>query len=142
MDSDSLLRLTHALVEAPSPTGDEGPALAVAEQLLRDSGLRVTRQAVTPGRHNLFAAAGSAPRAILVTHLDTVPGALPIRRDGDTLFGRGSCDAKGAAAAMIGAARTLLARGRSDFGLLQVIARDHRAATPSRRPERAPGRHA
>ena len=121
MDADSLLHFAHALVEAPSPTGDEGPALAVAEQLLRDSGLRVTRQAVTPGRHNLFAAAGSAPRAILVTHLDTVPGDPPIRRDGDTLFGRGSCDAKGAAAAMIGAARTLVARGRSGFGLLFVV---------------------
>ena len=37
------------------------------------------------------------------THIDTVPPHLPVERDGDTLRGRGTCDAKGPLAAMLAA---------------------------------------
>jgi acetylornithine deacetylase len=115
------LAVASALVEAPSPSGDEGPVLRVAESLLREAGLHVVRQDVGgPGRFNLFAALGT-PRAVLTTHLDTVPGVIPLRVDGDTLHGRGACDAKGVAAAMIGAASDLRARGIRDFGVLFVV---------------------
>ena len=37
------------------------------------------------------------------------------------MYGRGSCDAKGIAAAMIGAANELVSEGRNDVGLLFVV---------------------
>ena len=45
---------------------------------------------------------GSGPREImLLGHIDTVPGFIPVRREGDRLFGRGAVDAKGPLAAAI-----------------------------------------
>ena len=44
-----------------------------------------------------------APVVTLSTHLDTVPPWVPPRLEGDRLFGRGACDAKGIAAAMMAA---------------------------------------
>lgn len=44
------------------------------------------------------------PTIMLIGHMDTVPGYLPVRINGDELTGRGSVDAKGALATMIWAA--------------------------------------
>lgn len=45
---------------------------------------------------------GSGPREVmLLGHIDTVPGFIPVRRQGNRLFGRGAVDAKGPMAAAI-----------------------------------------
>ena len=78
---------------------------------------------MSEGRDDVFATAGPAdplPRVTLSTHLDTVPPFIPPRIDGDVLRGRGSCDAKGIAAAMICAAERLRARD-IHVGLLFVV---------------------
>ena len=41
---------------------------------------------------------------LLLGHIDTVPGEIPVRREGDALYGRGSVDAKGPFAAFVMAA--------------------------------------
>jgi acetylornithine deacetylase len=121
MDGTTLLETTRSLVEAPSPSGEEGPALLVAEALFQRVGLEVERQVVGEnGRWNLLARSGR-PRSVLVTHIDTVPGNPPVRREGDTLYGRGACDAKGILASMAGAASALRNKGRTDFGVLAVV---------------------
>ena len=43
------------------------------------------------------------PHTVLNTHLDTVAPHLPYERDGDTVRGRGACDAKGPLAALLAA---------------------------------------
>lgn len=44
---------------------------------------------------------------VLLGHMDTVPGDIPVRREGNLLYGRGSVDAKGPLAAfVVAAART------------------------------------
>jgi acetylornithine deacetylase len=48
-----------------------------------------------------------APLVTLSTHLDTVPPFIPPRLEGSKIHGRGACDAKGIAAAMICAAERL-----------------------------------
>jgi LysW-gamma-L-lysine carboxypeptidase len=49
---------------------------------------------------------------VLLGHMDTVPGVVPIRRDGDRLYGRGAVDAKGPLAAfVVAAARAALEPG-------------------------------
>ncbi len=90
-----------------STTGSEGEVIAFTERLLSERGWVVRRIPVSEGRDDLFAAMGKAHSATLSTHLDTVPPYIPPRLDGRSLCGRGSCDAKGIAAAMICAADRL-----------------------------------
>jgi LysW-gamma-L-lysine carboxypeptidase len=54
----------------------------------------------------------SAKELVLLGHIDTVAGIVPIRREGDLFYGRGSVDAKGPLAAFtIAAARASLPAG-------------------------------
>jgi acetylornithine deacetylase len=85
--------------------------IALVERLLSSRGWRVTRIPVTAGRDDLFATKRDGPCVTLSTHLDTVPPYVAPRVDATRLWGRGACDAKGIAAAMISAAERLDARG-------------------------------
>jgi acetylornithine deacetylase/succinyl-diaminopimelate desuccinylase-like protein len=107
---DEVLTVATALMAAESTSGAEGPAITVAERYLSTRGWRTTRIPVTPGRDDLFATSSDAPVVTLSTHLDTVPPFIPPRIDGGRLLGRGACDAKGIAAAMMVAAERLRAR--------------------------------
>ena len=64
---------------------------------------------------------GERALVTLSTHLDTVPPYVPPRLDGDRLYGRGACDAKGIAAAMMTAAERLVASGEPRVALLFVV---------------------
>ena len=75
---------------------------------------------VAPGRDDLFATSSDAPLVTLSTHLDTVPPYIAPNRTDTRLTGRGACDAKGIAAAMICAAERLRDTGL-DIALLFVI---------------------
>jgi acetylornithine deacetylase len=94
-----------------STSGREGDVIALAERILAGRGWRTTRIPVTPGRDDLFATSVATPLVTLSTHLDTVPPFVPPRREGTRLHGRGACDAKGIAAAMIVAAERLRGAG-------------------------------
>jgi acetylornithine deacetylase len=97
-------------MEVESTSGGEGAAIALVEQLLTGHGWRVARIPVSPGRDDVFATKRGGPYVTLSTHLDTVPPHIPPRLDGARLWGRGACDAKGIAAAMINAADRLALR--------------------------------
>jgi acetylornithine deacetylase len=112
--------LAHELVDVPSVTGDEAAAAEVCARALRDAGYEVRLQLAAPSRPNVLATL-DAPRVLLCTHLDTVPPYLPAREDSCYLHGRGSCDAKGIAAAMIAAAAGLRREGVHDVGVLLVV---------------------
>ncbi len=54
---------------------------------------------------NLIARKGSgSPRVMLCGHMDVVPGKIRVRRDGDSMYGRGASDAKAPLMAMLFAA--------------------------------------
>jgi acetylornithine deacetylase len=55
------------------------------------------------------------------THLDTVPPHIAPRLEKDRLYGRGACDAKGIAAAMLAAAARLADAGENRIDLLFVV---------------------
>jgi acetylornithine deacetylase len=97
-----------------------GDVVQCVVSLLRGAGYEVVQQPVDGPRHNIFAGAGKAD-VVLSTHLDCVPPFFPSRREGDTLFGRGSCDAKGAAASQIAAVEKLRHDGITNVGLLFVV---------------------
>jgi succinyl-diaminopimelate desuccinylase len=90
--------LTTALCDIPSVSGAEAAlADAVETSLAGLSHLRLDRDGDTiVARTDL----GRSERVVIAGHLDTVPiaGNLPARRDGGTIWGRGSVDMKGGVA--------------------------------------------
>jgi acetylornithine deacetylase len=50
---------------------------------------------------------------------------VPLREDDESIHGRGSCDAKGLAAAMVAAAERLAAEGQRSIGLLFVVGEEN-----------------
>ncbi len=106
MASDPI-ELTVGLMSIDSTSGREGDVIVWLDTYLAASGWRTTRIPVSPGRDDLFATVVDAPLITLSTHLDTVPPFIGPRVDGDCIRGRGACDAKGIAAAMICAAERL-----------------------------------
>jgi acetylornithine deacetylase len=115
-----LFELTKSLVNIPSVTGEEGACSEYLRCRLQEQGYQVELQPVTEGRSNVLAFHGT-PQVILSTHLDTVPPHVPADEDGEFIYGRGSCDAKGILASQILAAERLRDRGVRDFGLLFLV---------------------
>lgn len=99
--------LTAALVDIPSESGDEQVIADAVEQALSNSShLTVQRLGnAVIAQTNL----DHAERVVIAGHLDTVPAAdnLPSSRDGDLLFGLGSCDMKGGVAVALSLAAEL-----------------------------------
>lgn len=114
------LALAAELVAIPSVTRDEGRVVDFVARWLVARGWNVTVQEVTPGRGNVWASRKGGG-VTLSTHLDTVPPFVGPRIDADRLYGRGACDAKGIAAAMIAAADRLVAEGEERVDLLFVV---------------------
>ena len=133
--------ITRALVDIESITGSEERVGLFLHDYLSAlaarTGGRVERMDVEPRRFNVFAQWGDRPVVTLSTHMDTVPPFFASREDGECLWGRGACDAKGIIACMIKAAEALLEAGESGFGLLFVVGEEknsagayHAATTP------------
>jgi acetylornithine deacetylase len=115
-----VVSLAEELVAIPSVSGEEGAVVDHVSNLLASAGWTVRRQEVTPRRDNVWASRGRG-EVTLSTHLDTVAPFFPPRQEGDRLYGRGSCDAKGLAAAMICAAERLAEGGEDRVDLLFVV---------------------
>ncbi|TNF26400.1 MAG: M20/M25/M40 family metallo-hydrolase [Deltaproteobacteria bacterium] len=110
------------LVDVDSTSGAEEPAVAVAEAICGELGLPCRRMPVAPGRDNLLVGAPDAA-VMLCTHLDTVPPFIGASVDATHVHGRGACDAKGAAVAMLHALRLLRDEGAAGerVGCLLVV---------------------
>ncbi|MDQ6887299.1 MAG: M20/M25/M40 family metallo-hydrolase [Gemmatimonadota bacterium] len=98
------------LMRVDSTSGREGELMGWVRRLLESRGWSARLIPVTPGRDDVLASCSAAPMITLSTHLDTVPPYIPPVLEDGRLRGRGACDAKGIAAAMICAAERLRAR--------------------------------
>jgi len=127
----NLFELTLALVDIESITGNEKAVGEFIADYLRPLADRydgqLERMEVARERFNVFVRWGE-PDIVLSTHIDTVPPFLPSREDDEFIWGRGSCDAKGIAAAMIQALVGLLEEGRRGLGLLLVVGEERNSA--------------
>ena len=110
-DRTDVIATAEWLMAFDSTSGSEQALMEAFGDALEARGWAVTRIPVTDGRHDLLATSGSGPFVTLSTHLDTVPPYIAPRRDAHRLYGRGACDAKGIAAAMLCAAQRLRASG-------------------------------
>jgi len=111
--------LARRLIDIDSTTGREAEVARVLAAFLRERGYSVLEQPLRDGRSNVIAAAGE-PRLVFSTHFDCVPPFFPSRVEGDCLYGRGACDAKGILAAQVAAAERLRASGPTRVGLVFV----------------------
>jgi len=132
-----IVSLTRALVDIDSTTGGEGEAGAWLASYLRGRGFAVTEQPVDAARFNIIAMPrDGSPALVLSTHFDCVPPFFPSRIEGDRIFGRGSCDAKGILAAQVAAADRLMHDGASRVGLVFVVG-EERGSDGARRANEA-----
>jgi acetylornithine deacetylase len=115
-----VVALTAELLAIQSFTRDEGAVIDFSARWLVSRGWNVTIQEVSPGRGNVWASRAGGG-VTLSTHLDTVPPYIAPRLEGDRLYGRGACDAKGIAAAMLVAADRLASDGEDRVDVLLVV---------------------
>jgi acetylornithine deacetylase len=111
---------TRELVDIDSTTGREAEAGRWLATALRGLGFSVNEQRVDDMRFNVLASIGD-PVVVFSTHFDCVPPFFPSRVEGDRLFGRGSCDAKGILAAQVAAVARLRSEGEHRVGLVFVV---------------------
>ncbi len=115
-----VVELATELIAIPSLSGHEHAVTDFVMGLLSRRGWEVHAQSVAGGRSNIWATRGRG-EVTLSTHLDTVPNLIAPRLEGGRLYGRGACDAKGIAAAMICAAEALAEGGEDGVDLLFVV---------------------
>lgn len=115
-----VVALAAELLAIDSSTGAESDAVEFVSRWLLTRGWNVELQEVTKGRANVWASQ-KGKGVTLSTHLDTVPPYIPPREDNGRLYGRGSSDAKGIAAAMMTAADRLLKAGERRVDLLFLV---------------------
>ncbi len=115
-----VVSLAAELLSIQSTTGSEGTTVDFVSRWLVGRGWNVTLQEVSRGRANIWASR-SGGGVTFSTHLDTVPPYVPPRLEGTKLYGRGSSDAKGIAAAMLVAADRLVGAGEKRVELLFVV---------------------
>jgi LysW-gamma-L-lysine carboxypeptidase len=89
------------LLQHYSPSGNESAAVDWLVQ--RMAALNFT-QSFTDGGGNAIGIKGIGQKQlVLLGHIDTIKGEIPVRLEGDKLFGRGSVDAKGSLSAFVDA---------------------------------------
>ena len=115
-----VVALAAELLSIESTTDREGKVVEFTSRWLVARGWNVTVQEVSPGRGNVWASRGQGV-VTMSTHLDTVPPYIAPSLVGEQLRGRGACDAKGIAAAMLAAAAELVQAGEERVDLLFVI---------------------
>lgn len=141
-DRLDVVSLTRALVDIDSTTGREGDAGMWLAAYLRARGFHVSEQPVDGARFNVYATPGqTAPTVVLSTHFDCVPPYFSSRVEGDRLYGRGSCDAKGILAAQVTAAEALRADGVDAFGMLFVVGEERGSDGAAVANRKSPGSH-
>lgn len=92
------VQLLHDLVSTASVSGDEGLASALLVAHMNQSGFDAHVDEVGNAvglRRGAEVAGGERRTLVLLGHIDTVPGEIPVRIEDGVLHGRGSVDAKG-----------------------------------------------
>lgn len=95
------IELLRGLVSIESLSGQEGPAVSFLRSAMASRGFRL--QGSLMG--SAIGTVGDGDRHIvLLGHIDTVPGRIPVRIEDGVLWGRGAVDAKGPLATFVAAA--------------------------------------
>jgi LysW-gamma-L-lysine carboxypeptidase len=93
--------LLRRLVEIPSLSDQERPAV---EELCRQMAARGFRTEIDAVGNAIGTIGTGTTRVVLLGHIDTVPGHIPVRIANGELWGRGAVDAKGPLCTFVAAA--------------------------------------
>jgi [amino group carrier protein]-lysine/ornithine hydrolase len=117
--------LLEQMLRIPSLSGQEAE---LARFLAAEMG-RVGLRSFVDQAGNAVGIAGEGPEVVLLGHIDTVPGEVPVRLAGGRLYGRGAVDAKGPFAAFVSTAARLVARGDLPVRLVLIGAVEEEATS-------------
>jgi LysW-gamma-L-lysine carboxypeptidase len=117
--------LLEQMLHIPSLSGQEADLARFLASEMRRLGF----ESCVDSAGNAVGVAGAGPTIVLLGHIDTVPGVVPVRVEGDRLYGRGAVDAKGPFAAFVAAAARLIARGELCARLVLIGAVEEEAAS-------------
>lgn len=124
LTADERIDLLEQLVRIPSPSGEEQAAATALVEWMQTQGY----EARVDEAGNAVGSRGEGPRDILLLgHIDTFPGVLPVEREDSWLSGRGTVDAKGPLCAF--AAATASMRVPPGWRVTVVGAVEEEAAT-------------
>ncbi len=116
--TESGIELLEEMLSIPSVSTQERELGQWLVSRLRAMGFAARRDEAG----NVVAFWGSGPREVLLLgHMDTVPGFIPVRREGTRLFGRGAVDAKGPLAAAITAVARQPAGAACRFTIIGAV---------------------
>ncbi|GAA5532879.1 [LysW]-lysine hydrolase [Deinococcus aluminii] len=128
---DPARELVTRAVAIPSVSGEEAQVAAYLTDWMNAHGF--TAHVDQAG--NAVGERGHGPlTVVLLGHIDTVPGDIPVRVEGDVLYGRGSVDAKGSFCAFVAAVAALPASALTGARFVCVGATEEEA--PSSRGAR------
>jgi [amino group carrier protein]-lysine/ornithine hydrolase len=121
------LMLLKNMLEIHSPSHEEGQLASFLVEAMKGMGFTAYCDAV----NNAIGVLGNGSKTILLLgHIDTVPGRIPIEIKDGKLYGRGSVDAKGPMACFIAAAARLKDEiNRLDKKIIVIGAVEEEAAT-------------
>jgi LysW-gamma-L-lysine carboxypeptidase len=125
MDRAAAITLVHGLVAIPSLSRDESVASEWLVSQMRAAGYERAQVDDAGNAVGELGAADAARTIVLLGHIDTVPGNIPVRIEptaaGDVLYGRGSVDAKGPLAAFVAAGARLGTQWARDHNIRVVV---------------------
>jgi LysW-gamma-L-lysine carboxypeptidase len=122
-----MIELLEECVRIRSLSGQEG-AVAI---FLRDQMAARGMRAHVDAAGNAIGVVGDGPRQLVILgHMDTVDGIVPVRYEDGALYGRGTVDAKGPLCAFIlAAARLAAGESMNSWQIIVVGATEEEAAT-------------
>lgn len=107
------------LVSQYSPSGQERGAVEWLVARMKALGYA---EAFIDEAGNAVGVMGSGPRqVVLLGHIDTVPGMIPVREEHGVLYGRGSVDAKGPLASFVDAVAQVGAQAGRQFVVIGAV---------------------
>jgi LysW-gamma-L-lysine carboxypeptidase len=123
--NDNPVALLEQMLHIQSLSGQEQQLASFLADEMTKLGLHGT----VDNAGNAVGEIGDGPTIVLLGHIDTVPGVVPVRIEDGKLYGRGSVDAKGPFATFVSAAARLASRGALGIRLVLVGAVEEEAAS-------------
>jgi [amino group carrier protein]-lysine/ornithine hydrolase len=119
------IALLETMLRIPSVSRQEAALAQFLVHYMQDCGIH----AFIDAAGNAIGIVGEGPEVVLLGHIDTVPGEVPVRIEDGLLYGRGAVDAKGPFASFVSAAVRLHQEGSLRHRLILVGAVEEEAAS-------------